>query len=87
MKDCEGRIHRDSEAKRVRAQLNTLQLDNRTNGREHRDNVRGCVKILAELESISPESTHAGMLINQTTYTDCNHAVEPLKGTESLTLS
>ena len=86
MEECEGRIYRDSEAKRVRAKLHNLRLDNHTNGREHRNNVRGCVKRLAELESISSESTCVDMLINQVTNPDCDHVVETLKRMESLTL-
>ena len=38
MEECEGRIHREPEAKRVRVQLNTLRLDNRINGYEHGNN-------------------------------------------------
>ena len=86
MEDHEGRIHREPEATRSRAQLNTLRLDNRTNEYEHMNNFRGCVKRLAELESVSSKSTYVDVFINQITNSDYDHVVETLKRMESLTL-
>ena len=47
---------------------------------------RGCAKRLAELESVSSESTGVDVFVNQTTNPDRDHVVETLKGMESLTL-
>ena len=42
--ECEGRVHLETEAKRLRSLSNNLRLDHRTNGYEHRNHFRGMLK-------------------------------------------
>ena len=79
-------MHRELEAKRIRALLNHLRLDGRANGYECRNNFRDFIKRLAEFQSMSSESSHVDMLVNQIANQDHGHAVETLKGAENLTL-
>ena len=74
--EYEGRTHRVSEAKRIRALLNHLWLDNYTSGYENRYNFSVHIKRLDELRSTLCESTRAGILPNLINNPDCNHAVE-----------
>ena len=83
----EGMVHREPEAKRVRALPNALRLDNRANGHDRRNSFRGHIKRLADLRSVSSESTCVDVLFNQTTNPDHDHVVETLKGTENSTLT
>ena len=55
MDECEGRAHRETEAKRVRSLLKHLRLDHRSNGYEYRNYFRGHIKRLNELQSTSSE--------------------------------
>ena len=58
MIECDERGQREPESQRIRAEIEGLRLDTRSDGQMHNNKFKECVRRLHELNEANSESAH-----------------------------